>query len=199
MTPLERQILLEAQVIAPPVQISVPVNNSPGEGETESNRLGLGSDQEQPLMLSEASHWNTGQASQSPRHKPQPLMEELRPGGGGAEWSDQEGIKKQSETQDREGRLDQETCQDVVTNTLPSVPTEPVLPRRIEEMQAASSGLKVKIINKVDNIFDLNRKDQDKSADYDPKIQSRNKGSRPRVYSLRKRVKLTQEQLQDYF
>ena len=82
-------------------------------------------------MRSEASDWSSGgQASQSPRHKPRPLMEELRPaptnqrparGGGGADWSDQ--------------------VEDAVTgdwaaaaNTSPSVPTALVSPRRIEEM-----------------------------------------------------------------
>ena len=85
-------------------------------------------------MRSESSDWNTGQASQSPRHKPRPLMEELRPaptnhrpargGGGGADWSDQ---VEDAVTSDWAA---------AANNTSPSVPTALVSPRRIEEMES---------------------------------------------------------------
>ena len=98
----------------------------------ENDRLRQGGNKEHPLMRSESSDWNS-QSSQSPRHKPRPLMEELRPaptnqrpsrGGGGSDWSDQ--------VEDAVTGSDWATA----ANTSPSVPTALVSPRWIEEMDS---------------------------------------------------------------
>ena len=97
----------------------------------ESDRLRQGGNKE--LMRSESSDWNNSQTSQSPRHKPRPLMEEMRPaptnqrparGGGGSDWSDQ---VEDAVTSD---------WAKAANNSVPSVPTALVSPRRIEEMDS---------------------------------------------------------------
>ena len=84
-------------------------------------------------MRSESSDWNNSQTSQSPRHKPRPLMEEMRPaptnqrparGGCGSDWSDQ---VEDAVTSD---------WAKAANNSVPSVPTALVSPRRIEEMDS---------------------------------------------------------------